>query len=111
MLYPDNRIQPVTQSTDYAEVTPKAPVSATAKLTPGSNGMQSGYAGRQAAAEEKTPLPEAAAGTLPYAGKERRKMSRRITRTDPMLDTRSGRDRRKSQTTVDGKPLSINDEV
>jgi hypothetical protein len=111
MLYPDNRIQPVTQSADYAEVTPKSPISATFKVAPGLSDMLSGYARRQAA-ERNTTLPEAvAAEPLPYSGKERRKLSRRIHQADGMLDTRSGRDRRKFQTTPDGKPLNINDEA
>lgn len=111
MLYPDNRIQPVTQSTDYAEVTPKSPISATFKVAPGLSDMLSGYA-RGRATGRKTALPEAvAAEPLLYTGKERRKISRRIKQKDSMLDTRSGRDRRASQTTLDGKLLNINDEA
>jgi hypothetical protein len=110
MLYPDNRIQPVAPGTDYAEVTAKSPISPTAKVTPGSSGMQLDYPGRQPA-EGKTELPEAIVEAPPYTGAERRKVSRRVSRRDPLLDTRSGRDRRKSQTTADGKPLNINDEA
>lgn len=96
MHFPDSKLPPVVPATDRVEVTPKAPIAPTRKVTPGfqetlasSGGQPRDYRGTEAVA--KVTDHEA----LPYSGQDRRAMCRRIYHVAVLLDTRSGVERRR----------------
>lgn len=104
MFYPDNKILPVAKTDDYATVEPKAPISATFKVSSGMNNVLGSHVqGKPAEPEMDAVEPE------PYSGVERRRMCRRLNQQECMLDTRSGRDRRRQ--TPEGQPTQINSKI
>ncbi len=96
MHFPDSRLPPVAPATDRVEVTPKAPITPTRKVTPGfqetlasGGGPPRDYRGTEAVAKATDDE------VLPYSGQERRAMCRRIYHIAVLLDTRSGVERRR----------------
>ncbi len=96
MHFPDSKLPPLAPVTDHTEITAKAPISPTRKVTPG---FQEALNEREGQPHRQPEADMARSGSRPvappYAGEDRRMLCRRIYHVPVLLDTRSGEERRR----------------
>ncbi|NCS64581.1 MAG: hypothetical protein GW787_00240 [Betaproteobacteria bacterium] len=96
MHFPDSKLPPVVPATDRVEVTPKAPIAPTRKVTPGFQETLAGGGGPPPGYHGTEPVAKTSGEPVaPYSGQDRRAMCRRIYHVAVLLDTRSGVERRR----------------
>jgi hypothetical protein len=112
MHFPDTNLPPISPVTDRTEITPKTPISAALKVSPGFRENPSGGNARSTDFQEADLLPEAAQPEpAPYSGAERRAVCRRLFKRPVMLDTRSGAEQRQRDQIGEAPPTHMNEKA